>query len=138
MSHNISWDNEDQTVVLQEYTEGASKDDLYYLAEKSAQMLKTVNHTVYLIIDERRVRLILNSADVRYLEKQTPTNQGAVVVVVQHSKQTYKIAAQELNRQFAPNAFGEPYFADTLEQARLFLQENFGVRYPPQTSDELP
>ena len=135
MSHNISWDNEDQTVVLQQYTDDASKDDLYYLAEKSARMLATVEHRVHLIIDERKVNLLLNSADVHYLEKQTPTNQGAVVVVAQRLKQKYKTAAQEMNRKFAPNAFGEPYFAETLEEARLFLQENFEVRYPPQTSE---
>jgi hypothetical protein len=138
MSHNISWDNEDQTVVLQEYTEGASKDDLYYLAEKSEQMLKTVDHTVHLIIDERKIRLVLTSADMRYLEKHRPVNQGIVVVVAQHSKQSYKTAAQVLNRQFAPKAFGEPLYAETVQEARLFLQENYEVRYPSQTSDEMP
>lgn len=136
MGHKISWDNEDQTVVLQEYTEGASKDDLYYLAEKSARMLATVDHTVHLIIDERKVNLTLNSADVRYLDKQTPSNQGTVVVIAQRLKQKYKTAAQDLHRKFAPKAFGEPYFAETLEEARLFLQENFEVRYPSQTSAE--
>jgi hypothetical protein len=122
--------------VLQEYTEAPSKDDLYYLAQKSAQMLKTVDHTVHLIIDERKISLLLTSADMRYLEKHTPTNQGVVVVIAQRSKQKYKTAAQDLNRRFAPNAFGEPYFAETLEQARRFLQDNFEVRYPSQTSDE--
>jgi hypothetical protein len=138
MSHNISWDNDDQTVVLQEYTEGASKDDLYYLAEKSEQMLNTVDHTVHLIIDERRITLIITSTDMSYLEKHTPPNQGVVVVIAQRSKQTYKTAAQVLNQRFAPNAFGEPLFAETVEEARLFLQENFAVRYPPHALEAKP
>ena len=31
MSHLIQWDNEEKTVVFQQYTDNPVKDDLYYL-----------------------------------------------------------------------------------------------------------
>ena len=136
MGHNISWDNEEKTVVLQAYTDGASKDDLYQLAQESAQMLQIVAHTVHLIIDERKIDLVLNPSDMRYLDKLTPKNQGAVVLVVQPAKIKYKMAVQQLGAQIGPNAFGEPYFVDTVEAARQLLQESFGVRYQSNAPEE--
>ena len=69
MSHLIQWDNEEKTVVFQQYTDNPVKDDLYYLAEKSATMLNSVPHTVHLIIDERPIKLTLTSTDIKFLEK---------------------------------------------------------------------
>ncbi len=129
MGHNIRWDNFEKTVLLQEYTDGATKDDLYNLAKKSAQMLNTVEHTVHLIIDEQKINLVLNSADMAYLEKLTPKNQGAVVMIVPEPKLKYKTLVQELGKRVGPNAFSQPYFVSSLDQARQFLQEEFGVHY---------
>lgn len=53
-------------------------------------MLRSVLHTVHLIIDESSIKLNLNSADMRYLEKNVPPNQGAVVLIVSKSDATYK------------------------------------------------
>ena len=69
MGHEIHWDNEAKTVVYQQYTGTPVKDDLYYLAEESAAMLNSVDHTVHLIIDERMIKLTLTSADIKFLEK---------------------------------------------------------------------
>ena len=129
MGYIIEWDNSEQTVVLQQYIDPASKDDLYVLAEKSAEMLHTVSHTVHLIIDERAINLVLNSADMRYLEKMVPDNQGAVVVVVNETVMKYKTLVHELGKTVAPHAFGEPYFAQSIEDARDFLSRTFGVDY---------
>lgn len=129
MNHNIRWDNEQKTVVLQEYTDGASKDDLYHLAKKSAQMLGSVDHTVHLIIDERKIDLVLNSTDMAYLAKTTPKNQGAVVMVIPAHKLKYKTVVQQIGKKLGPEAFAQPYFAETIEDARTFLQEAFGVAY---------
>jgi hypothetical protein len=134
MGHSINWDNEEKTVVLQVYADGASKDDLYQLAQKSAALLQTVAHQVHLIIDERKIDLAVNPVDMRYLDKLTPKNQGAVVLVVQPAKVKYKMAVHHLGAQIGPNAFGEPYFAETVEEARQLLQESFGVRYESNTN----
>ena len=138
MGHMISWDNADKTVVFQQYTEAGSKDDLYSLAQESAEMLSTVEHTVHLIIDERNFRYFLNPTDMSYLEEHVPKNQGAVVMVVPASKLGYKTSIQRIGHGIAPNAFAEPYFADSVEEARKFIQESFGVHYTSETSQEQP
>jgi len=136
VGHAIHWDNADQTVVLQAYTEGASKDDLYQLASKSADLLKTVDHTVHLIIDERNVNLALNAADIAYLERLKPKNQGMVVIVVPPSKLPYKQAVQDLGKRLGPKAFAQAYFAESIEEARQFLQEAFEVRYSSSLGED--
>jgi hypothetical protein len=130
MGHLIQWDNEEKTVVFQQYTDNAIKDDLYYLAEKSATMLQSVPYTVHLIIDERAIKLTLTSADIKFLEKRVPANQGAVVVLVNKNDLSYKKYAHEFANSLAPKAFDEPYFATTPEEARTFLQKHFEVHYP--------
>jgi hypothetical protein len=130
MGHFIKWDNAEKTVVFQTYTDTPVKDDLYYLAKESSEMLASVGHRVHLIIDESNVKLNLNSADMKYLEKNVPPNQGAVVMVVSKSDATYKKLLQGIGQTVAPEAFGETYFAASIEDARELLQAQFGVQYP--------
>ncbi|MBA3873897.1 MAG: hypothetical protein H0X30_32595 [Anaerolineae bacterium] len=130
MSYSIQWDNADQTVVFQQYTDTAVKEDLYSLSKKSAEMLRSVAHTVHLIIDERPVKVTLNYTDIKFLESNVPDNQGAVVMIVNKSGLAYKKMIQDLGRTLAPKAFDQPYFAETLEEARQLLQEQFEVHYP--------
>jgi hypothetical protein len=130
MPHQIQWDNIAKTVVLQQYETGATKDDLYQLAQKSAEMLKSVSHKVHLIIDESNIRLMLNTTDVKFLESKVPPNQGVVVMIVPKGTQKYKEIIQAMSRPFAPKAFGEPYFTVSVESARQLLKEQFEVEYP--------
>lgn len=130
MGHRIEWDNEEKTVVLQQYTDVPVKDDLYYLAEESAAMLSSVDHTVHLIIDERTIKLTLTSADIQFLEKNVPPNQGVVVMLVNKTDVSYKKFVQNFGQQLAPNAFFQTYFVTTLEDARKILREKFDVKYP--------
>jgi hypothetical protein len=136
MGHNIYWDNDDKTVVLQEYTGDVTKDDLYNLARKSAEMLNSVSQTVHLILDERKSDLMLDPKDMIFLQKLTPKNQGAVVMIVMPARAKYKTALQNLGKQIGPDAFAQPYFADSIEAARQFLQESFGVRYESKMPEE--
>ena len=130
MAHRIEWDNKEKTVVLQAYEPGATKDDLYELAKKSAEMLNTVSHKVHLIIDETNIHLMLNTTDVKFLESNVPPNQGVVVMIVPKGTQKYKEIVQAMSRPFAPKAFGEPYFTVSIESARQLLKEQFNVEYP--------
>ena len=130
MSHLIQWDNAEKTVVFQQYTDNPVKDDLYYLAEKSAAMLNSVLHIVHIIVDERTIKLTLTAADIKYLEKNVPSNQGAVIVLVNKADIPYKKFVNEFGKKLAPKAFDEPYFATTPEEARTFLQKHFDVQYP--------
>lgn len=130
MGHLIRWDNDDKTVVLQQYTEEGTKDDLYDLARTSSHMLQEHTHTIHLIIDERQANFVLNSADMSYMEKTTPKNQGAVIVVVSSENISYKNVVQKLGQRVGPNAFREAYFVQTIQEARQFLKSQFGVHYP--------
>ena len=130
MGYQIEWDNEEKTVVFQQYTGNPIKDDLYHLAEQSALMLNSVPHTVHLIIDERTIKLTLSSADIKYLEKHVPTNQGIVVLIISKNGAVYKKLVQEIGKTLAPKAFKQTVFVTTIEEARQLLQEQFGVNYP--------
>ena len=130
MSHLIRWDNEEKTVVFQQYTGIAFKDDLYQLAEESARMLKSVSHTVHIIIDEQNVKMSLNAADLKYLENLVPANQGGVVLVVNKNSLPYKKFIHNAGVKLAPKTFEQPFFAAAVEEARELLQTQFNVRYP--------
>jgi len=129
MGHTIQWDNDDKTVVLQQYAEDATKDDLYQIAAESAKMLSTCEHSVHLIIDERQMNLVLNSADMTYLERLVPHNQGAVVMVVRPESVRYNTIRQQMGQRIAPTAFPDQTFFSSLEEARYYLEKKFSVRY---------
>jgi hypothetical protein len=130
MGYLIGWDNEEKTVVFQQYTGIADKDDLYKLAEESAHMLKSVPHRVHLIIDEHNVKMNLNAADMKHLENLVPPNQGGVVLVVHKNSLPYKKYLHDVGAKVAPKTFEQPFFAAAVEEARQFLQTQFDVRYP--------
>ncbi len=130
MRHLIQWDNAEETVVLQQYLPGAVKDDLYQMVQESAAMIHSVAHTVHIILDESAIKLTLNSADLNFLEKHVPANQGAVVLIVSKSSQTYKRVVEDMGLKLAPRAFDNQLQATSIEEARQLLQDEFGVRYP--------
>jgi len=132
MGHVINWDNEDKTVVLQAYTDPVTKDDLYQLVKKSSEMLAACPHTVHLIIDERKMNFTLNSADLNYLQKMLPPNQGTVVLVVLPGNLTYKRVF--LDRVTHKVDRAETQFVVSIPEARQLLQELCGVRYTSQTA----
>jgi hypothetical protein len=129
MAHRIEWDNAAKTVILQEYLENATKDDLYLLCKESAQMMATVEHRVHLIIDERNIHLTLTNTDMRYLEKLLPPNQGLVIVIPPKGKMIFKKMTKNLGDKIAPRSFSETVFVETIEEAREILQKELGIAY---------
>ena len=130
MNHSIEWDNVEKTVVLQKYFDKATKEDLYELSKLSRDLLISVSHTVHLIVDERPVKVTLSCDDMQYLESHVPPNQGAVVMIVEKSGLAYKQKVQTVGRSVAPKAFEQPYFVESLVEARQLLRSQFGVQYP--------
>jgi hypothetical protein len=80
------------------------------------------------------MNFVFNSADMAYMGKTTPANQGACVMVILEANLRYKDVVQQLGKRIGPNAFREPYFVTSIEEARRFLQEAFGVNYPSSTA----
>ena len=136
MAYKIEWDNEDKTVVLQQYIAPAEIEDLYHLSSESGKMLSSVDHTVYLIIDERQANLRPNAANMRYLERNIPPNEGAAVIVTSRFKFMYKRVLRTLREKLF-NTQHESHFVETLEDARKLLQELHGVSYGEKERDKV-
>lgn len=130
MGYHITWDNQDKTVVVQQHIPPSNSDDLLHLAEKSAEMLMSVGHTVHLIIDERAVRLMHTATDLQHLENIVPSNQGTVVIVIPKKDVAYKMLTQRLGKIVAPKSVNKFYFASSIEEARELLQNQGLVQYP--------
>ena len=130
MGYSIQWDNEEKTVLLQQFMDKPDKEDLYALARESARMLASVAHMVHIIIDEQGHRLNLNAVDIKHLEDLVPINQGVVVMITRKSDLAYKKFLENAGKKLGPKAFKETSYAATLEEARYFLQEQFDLHYP--------
>lgn len=130
MGYHIQWDNEERTVVLHHHTAPYAARDVHRLSEESEKMLQSVPHTVHIIIDQRLVKVTLTPADIYFLEAHVPPNQGMVVSVVTKSDLDFEKMMSSLVKKQAPKAFGKAALAETVEEARQRLVEDFGVRYP--------
>jgi hypothetical protein len=132
MSYLIQWDNAEKTVVFQQYTDHPVKDDLYHLAEESAGMLKSVRHTVHLIIDERAIKMTLNAGDIQYLEDNVPKNQGAVVMVLDESGLAYKKVMQGkmLAKQWLQKPLTSPSLLKQSKMPANYYKNNSGFNIP--------
>ena len=126
----VTWYTPQKTVVLQQYLGEVTKDDLYNMARESADLLKSVPHTVHLIIDERGVENMLTTTDMQFLEKMVPPNQGAVIVIVPEHKLQYKKIVQGMGSKIAPHAFAEEtIFVSSLEEAHAYLQAHCALTF---------
>jgi hypothetical protein len=134
MGYIIQWDNAEKTVVLQQYTDDATKDDWYQMAQESARMLNSVPHTVHLIIDERNVNLVATAADMHFLEDLVPANEGTAVIVTSRMKFRYKQLSKKIREQILPGTSHEAHFVESIEDARKLLQEQYGVVYSTASS----
>ncbi|MCA9889891.1 MAG: hypothetical protein KC546_16035 [Anaerolineae bacterium] len=125
--HHIEWDNLDKTVVLQTYEKGAGKADIYQMADKSAEMLNEVDHTVHLIIIEPVSRSVVSPTELKYLDKKVPPNQGMVMLVGGDKfSEIVKTIGDNLNNKAVANL----RFVQTPEEARQYLVDELGVAYP--------
>lgn len=130
MAYQIDWYNRQKNVVLQRYFDDVTKDDLYKMARESANMLKSVPHTVHLIIDEHSANNMLTTTDMQFLERMVPPNQGAVVVLVPEHKLKYKTIVQSMGNKIAPHAFTqETVFVSTMEKAQAYLQQHYAITF---------
>lgn len=130
MANHIEWDNLDKTVILQTYIPPYLVDDMYIMAEKSAEMINSVEHRVHIIIDESSVNRTFSSKEMKFLEKTVPHNQGTVVLVINESDFMYRNLLQTLGKAIAPHAFGKPLFFKSIEEARQYLVDTVNVQYP--------
>ena len=137
MANRVIWCNADKTVVLQQYYGDYTKDDLYTVVKKSAEMLNSVSHTVHLIIDEREVDTFMTATEMRFLEKMVPPNQGAVVVIVSKTRIYYKEVIGNMGTKIAPTAFTQSVMAFSYEEACQYLEREYHVQFDGLPADGL-
>ncbi|MCA9883894.1 MAG: hypothetical protein KC708_13020 [Anaerolineae bacterium] len=125
--HHIEWDNLDKTVVLQTYEKGAGKADIYQMADKSAEMLNEVDHTVHLIIIEPVSRSVVSPTELKYLDKKVPPNQGMVMLV---GGDKFSEIVKTIGDNLKNKAVANLRFVQTPEEARQYLVDELGVAYP--------
>jgi hypothetical protein len=130
MLHHTGWDNEERTVILMQYEKTAIKDDLYIMVKENAALMATVSHTVHLIIDETNIQLTLNSADMNYLERNVPPNQGHIALIPHPGSLTFKKMIVNIGNKLSPKAFDGIYYCRSVEEGREILQKEFAVKYP--------
>ena len=138
MANKVTWYNTDKTVVLQQYYGDYTKDDLYTVVKKSAEMLNSVSHTVHVIIDERKVDKFMTATDMRFLEKMVPPNQGAVVVIVPKTRIYYKEVIGNMGTKIAPTAFTQAVMVFSYEEACQYLEKVHHVQCDGLPANGLP
>lgn len=125
-NYRIEWDNAEKTVVLQTYLVGATSTDVYEMARKSADMLKTVDHTVHLIILRSSGPPAVTAHELTHINKLVPKNQGKLMVV----GSLYDQMLIKSGDKIAPRTVQNSQVVKTVEEARQFLIEHYDVVYP--------
>ncbi|MCA9889892.1 MAG: hypothetical protein KC546_16040 [Anaerolineae bacterium] len=124
--YKIEWDNEAKTVVLQTYYKGATTADVLGIAQESADMLRSVDHTVHLIILRMSGPPSVTASDLSRINKLVPENQGHVLVI----GKMYEEILSKMGEKVAPRAVQDSHLFSTLEEARQYLIDELGVAYP--------
>ncbi|MAU12056.1 MAG: hypothetical protein CL607_19695 [Anaerolineaceae bacterium] len=125
-NYRIEWDNAEKTVVLQTYLTGATSADVYEMAHKSADMLKTVDHNVHLIVVRSSGPPAVTAHELSQINKLVPNNQGKLLVV----GSLYDQMLIKSGDKIAPRTVQNSQVVKTVDDARQFLIEHYGVVYP--------
>lgn len=114
------WENDEKTILRQIYTDRWTVDDFIACTDRTHRLLKSVPHTVHLIIDlSQAVRTPSNILSaMRYAEQHVNDNLGLIAIVGadDFAKQVFAPA-----KRLAPNATGRITFVETLPEAYAHL-----------------
>lgn len=120
MPYQVTWDDEEKTIVVQTYSGKVLVEEYYNAVDKSAQLLSSVNHTVDLIMDLTDMKSDLKGflTAVSYANKKVPSNQRLVTVV---GANRFAQTMAKIAGTIAPKATENVYFVDTLEEAHRVI-----------------
>lgn len=121
MTARVFWDNEEQTILQHVYSGDVTPDDYYFIIDNSAEMIRSVAHTVHVIVDSRQVisRPANLSRIMRYADKHVPDNQGIRVLVGATLLMRVMVDG---GRVFSPRLVRDVHFAETVEDARALIE----------------
>ena len=100
---------------------------MYEMADESTAMLSSVDHTVHLILvfPDRVFKVSL--VHFKALESKVPPNQGALLII---NADMYAKAMGRVAEKAAPKAVKDLHHLNSIEEAREYLVEHYGVTYP--------
>jgi hypothetical protein len=83
MHITMDWDNSEKTILRMTFADGWTWDDLYVIAPVAASQMRSVEHTVHVLVDNTRTRRLAEGGPSRAVDlmKALPPNLGYVVVV---------------------------------------------------------
>lgn len=112
----IVWEDTQHRVMRHVYPARWTLEDYQALLERSAKLIRGINHRVHIIVDRRQSQTVPSNilSLVRYAETLVQPNQGAVVYV-QAADFTRTIL--HAARRIAPLATGQLHHVDTLPDA---------------------
>ncbi|GAB4525448.1 MAG: hypothetical protein OHK0046_41330 [Anaerolineae bacterium] len=116
MPSQIFWVNDEKTLIYHLYSGDVTADDYYYVIDNNEAMVRSVNHTVNVILDRRGVISSPSNLSrvMRYANNHIPDNQGIRVVVGAALMTKVMVDA---GRMLAPRLVKDVYFAESLEEA---------------------
>ena len=127
MPANIAWFNPEKTIIHHIYTGDIALDDYLFMADNSAEMIRSVDHTVHIIFDRSKANKTPPqnlSRALRYANQHSPENQGVKVIVGASLITRIMVDAA---KTIAPRLAKDVYFAENLETAERIIMEKAGI-----------
>ncbi len=127
MPVQVEWDDDDRRIIRQVYSGYITLDDYTQAVDQVAEMVSQVPHTVHSIMDRRAITASPSSAlpALLYANRRLPGNLGLRLVI---APSIYTRMIVNIGRRVAPRVIHQVYFAETLEEARLIIQEHITAR----------
>lgn len=122
MPYQVTWVDEEKTIVAQTYTGKVLIEDYYHAVDESATLLSSVEHPVDLIMDATEAHTDMKGflTAASYANKKVPENQRLVIVI---GANRFVQTMGKIAGTIAPKATENLYFVDTLEDAHRVITE---------------
>ena len=120
MATTVEWANEEKTIVLQRIDGEWTMSDYFDIIHQSAELLKTVNHQVDIIIDLSTTHYVPQNviSGATQTESIVPPNQRIVIFV--GAKMIHKLLLS-LGKRLAPRAAHHQHFVTSMDEAYALL-----------------
>ena len=121
MTATVAWANEEKTLVIQRIDGDWTMADYFEVVHKSAELLKTVDHQVDIIVDLSTTNYVPQNviSGATRTESVVPPNQRMVVFV--GAKMIHKLLLS-LGKRLAPRAAHNQHFVTSMEEAHALIE----------------
>ena len=121
MPINITWGNQEKTLIIEKFIEPWTANELMYMIERGVNMVSSVQHKVDIVVDFQyasfHVPVQFLSA-VKRIRQIGKMNRGKVIIVKAPS---FIQSLIRFAQEFAPEAYSDFQFATTMAEAYQIL-----------------